>query len=591
MSDYLVLWGDLRVAPAAVLINAVTEAAREAWTWTIRTDQVAVLVRTARPAVVHWLPGFQSLLIGDIWARGEGASPNLVALLDQASPLAQAKALCTSAWGRYVALLADGAGPAIFRDPSGGLEALTWRIGGVTVVASGLPPDLVGVIAPPLSLDWPRIGEYLAAPASLSGPLALRGVCAVASGELLHHADGGQARTLLWTPAAFVQSQPEPLHMIQNRLVRLVDASVDTWARARGPLLAEVSGGLDSAIVATALARTDDAEVVQWLNYYGQGAESDERVFAEALGHLYGLTITCAAKPFRPIDAVGLASNAQSVRPSLMGLDHLRDADVAERCASLGARAIFTGQGGDAIFAQRLTPLALSDQLRRQGAGRLRTDVLRDLADWTGGSAWGVLAQAVRGVREAARPNATGPVFMTEAARSRPGQLHPWLSDLEGVGPGKRQQIERLVQSQLVTGDCARARQADLIHPLLSQPLVEYSLSVPVDILTELKRDRSLARKAFARRLPEALVHRRSKGDMTAHYGRWVSASLPFLRSHLLEGRLAAQGIIDRPRVEALLTPEQLAWGADYVSILFAAVLEAWVANWEAICRDLAVRR
>ena len=592
MPGYLVFWGDLRAEPAAALIEAVTQAGREAWVWGVKTDEVAVLARAAQPLSVHWLPDHQSLVIGDIWTRGADTSPDLDRLLAHPSALAQARALCAGVWGRYVALLRDRAGPAIFRDPTGGLEALTWRLRGVTVVASGLPPDLIGLIAPPLTLDWDAIGQYLAAPASLSGPLALRGVSAIAAGELLSHGDGGQTRTTLWTPAAFVETEPEPPHLVQGRLVRLVDACVASWVRDRGPLLAEVSGGLDSAIVATALARNAQADVVQWLNYYGQGAESDERVFAQALGQLYGLPITCVAKPARSIDAEGLAGNARSVRPSLMGLDYLRDDDVAERCAELGDRAIFTGQGGDAIFAQRLTPLALIDHARRHGARGLGPTVLRDLADWTGSSAWSVLSQALRGVRGGAGTRApVGPSFLTDAARSAPIELHPWLSDLEDVAPGKRQQIERLVQSQLVTGDCRRAREVDLIHPLLSQPLVEYSLGVPVDVLTQLKRDRSLARKAFASRLPEALVHRRSKGDMTAHYGRWVSASLPFLRSFLLEGRLAAQGIIDRSRLEAMLTREQLAWGADYVAILWASVLEAWIANWEATCRDLAARR
>lgn len=589
MPDYVVLWGDLRAAPAIALLNALTISAREAWTWAVQSNEVAVLVRRTRPAPVRWLQEMRSLVIGDIWTRG-GEAPDLEMLLAHGSPLTQAKTLCAEAWGGYVALLGHSSEPAIFRDPSGRLEALTWRAGGVTLVASGLPADLIGAIAPRLSLDWGRIAEYLAAPANLSGHLALRGVSALAPGELVHRAEGGETRIALWTPAAFVKAEPEPPHIVQGRLVRLVDAAVGAWAKDRGPLLAEVSGGLDSAIVATALARIDDAEVVQWLNYYGRGAESDERVYAQALGDLHGLAITCVAKPFHPIDAAGLAANARSVRPSLMGLDYLRDADVAERCRSLGARAIFTGQGGDAIFAQRLTPLALSDQIRRQGLTSLRPGVLRDLADWTGNSAWSVLRQALKGPRAGARSHGTtGPTFLTAAARPTPA--HPWLCDLQDVAPGKRQQIERLVQSQLVTGDCRRARATDLIHPLLAQPLVEYSLGIPVDILTELKRDRSLARKAFAPRLPEALVHRRSKGDMTAHYGRWVSASLPFLRGHLLEGRLATQGIIDRPRLEALLTSDQLAWGADYVSILFAAVLEAWVANWEATCRDLAARR
>lgn len=590
MSDYVVLWGDLSAEPAKTLVMALTETSSGRWTWATKTSNAAVLVRTQRAPVTRVLPDGRGLVVGEAWTREGDTDLDLARLLASASPESQARALCAEIWGRYVAILADGEGPATLRDPSGGLEAFTWRRGGLTVIASGLPTDLIQLLAPPLTLDWDRIAGYLAVRTSLSGPLALRGVTAVAPGELLQQSGGQFVRTPIWRPDAFVTDDHEPPAILQGRLVRLTDQVVGAWASGRGPVLAEVSGGLDSAIVATALARRTDVEVKQWLNYYSLGAESDERVYAEALGALQGFSITSVAKPFRPIDAEGLAINAGALRPSLIGLDYLRDVDVDERRRCAGASAIFTGQGGDAIFGQRLTALALTDHLRRQGLGSLRLGAVRNLADWTGASAWTVLGQALGGGPRRTPAKVNGPSFMSDGARRAQVEVHPWHCAQDQTPPGKRQQIERLAQAQLVSGDCLRSREADLIHPLLSQPLVEFCLSIPIDVLTGLKRDRALVREAFASRLPDALLHRRSKGDMTGHYGRWVSASLPFLRGFLLEGRLAAQGVIDRDRLEAVLTPEQLAWGADYVSILFAAVLEAWVGRWEATCRDLVAR-
>ena len=591
MSDYVVLWGDLSTEPAATLVMALTRTSSVRWTWAIKTSNAAVLIKSQRAPVIRALPDGRGLLVGEAWTRGGDTDLDLPKLLASASPESQVRTLCAGIWGRYVAILADGDRPAIFRDPSGGLEAFTWSRSGLTVVASSLPADLIDLLAPPMTLDWDRIAGYLAIPTSLSGPLALRGITAVAPGELLQQSGGQSVRTSIWRPDAFVTDDHEPPAILQGRMVRLTDQVVGAWARGRGPVLAEVSGGLDSAIVAAALARRTDVEVKSWLNYYSRGAESDERVYAEALGALHGFSITSVAKPFRPIDVQGLSTNAGALRPSLIGLDYLRDADVAERRRLAGANAIFTGQGGDAIFGQRLTALALTDHLRRQGLASLRLGALRDLSDWTGSSAWTVLGQALsRGSRRMPAKDGNGPSFMADGARHAQAPIHPWLCAQDQTPPGKRQQIERLAQAQLVTGDCRRSREADLIHPLLSQPLVEFCLGIPIDVLTGLRRDRALAREAFASRLPDALLHRRSKGDMTGHYGRWVSTSLPFLRTFLLDGRLAAQGVIDRDRLEAVLTPEQLAWGADYVSILFAAVLEAWVGHWEAACGDLATR-
>ena len=76
---------------------------------------------------------------------------------------------------------------------------------------------------------------------------------------------------------------------------------------------------------------------------------------------------------------------------------------------------------------------------------------------------------------------------------------------------------------------------------------VELALGLSVPLLTDDGRaDRRLARAAFADRLPPEILHRRSKGEMTAYFGRQAAASIPFLRDHLLGGRLAARGLIDR---------------------------------------------
>lgn len=88
-------------------------------------------------------------------------------------------------------------------------------------------------------------------------------------------------------------------------------------------------------------------------------------------------------------------------------------------------------------------------------------------------------------------------------------------------------------------------------HPLLSQPLVEYSLSCATVTLTTGGRDRDFARQAFADHLPAQVINRRSKGNLSAHYSWMAAASLPMLRDLLLDGRLVAAGLVDRERLAA----------------------------------------
>ena len=101
------------------------------------------------------------------------------------------------------------------------------------------------------------------------------------------------------------------------------------------------------------------------------------------------------------------------------------------------------------------------------------------------------------------------------------------------------------------------------------------------DRLTLGRRDRALARHAFADRLPAPLVVRRTKGEMTAFYGHLIADSLDLLRPWLLDGRLAAMGLIDAARADAALSRPALAWRGGYVDIMTTAAIEGCVRTWE----------
>ena len=122
----------------------------------------------------------------------------------------------------------------------------------------------------------------------------------------------------------------------------------------------------------------------------------------------------------------------------------------------------------------------------------------------------------------------------------------------------------------------------DVRHPLCAQPVIEACLAIPTPILTLGARDRGLARQAFRDRLPAEIVERRSKGDMTQIYGRMLLENLNVLRPWLMEGRLAALGIIDRRAVDKQLTRERFLWRGRYSAIMVAAAFEGWVRAWDA---------
>jgi asparagine synthase (glutamine-hydrolysing) len=168
------------------------------------------------------------------------------------------------------------------------------------------------------------------------------------------------------------------------------------------------------------------------------------------------------------------------------------------------------------------------------------------------------------------------------------GALHRWTADAQACGlpPAKTLQILGLANHHVYHGDSRRRRVADLLFPLLAQPVMEFALSIPIPILASSADDRPFAREAFASRLPAAVRDRRSKGDLSAYFARLVAGSLDMLRPYLLDGCLCASGVLDRDAVDRMLDPRQLIWESRPANILWAATVEAWVRHWQGRVPD-----
>ena len=590
MSDYIALfWPDDDPAADSRAFS-VRWRLSEAKGWVVGLEALGacIWVRAERPLPIRRSGDGHRVCIGDMFhRRGQGTRPLPMDALANigADPATASKALCRAAWGRYVAIFSTPGSPAkaVFRDPSGALDCLVAQDGRVTLLTSHLGEEVLGAFPLRLSLDWRRIGAILENPTMIGGDLALRGVDAVGPG-VLRRLDGPRlSDTAIWTPSHFGRKAYEDSDDARQALVQIVDATVEAFAGAGRPILAEVSGGLDSSIVATALSRTRSAHVVQWLNYHVDEPQGDERGYARALAQRLGVPLTEAAKPGVALSIEAFAGVAKSARPCLNALDLDYDQDIAARCVASGATQILTGQGGDTVFLQGGFPLLAADLMRRGRFSRQQLLALADIARWSRRSIWSVWAVAARAnlglaPRLAPRP----PAYLKRSLAGFGGRMvHPWLKDLAGVPPAKRLQIYSLARGLLAYGRSYRAQQADVVHPLLSQPVLEHCLSLSTVALTGDGDDRALARRAFADRLPEVIVRRRSKGDLTAFYGRMIARSLPAVRDHLLGGTLAQAGLVDPDRLDAVLTEEHLIWNPAYREILELLAIETWARHWQ----------
>lgn len=573
--------GEVSGAGTTALVRSKSGLEREGWRLVYERPGLWIFGIGAAAIRVVPLGVHGGVVIGDLFdAEGELIDCAVSPDGDHGDPGVLADWLCRHYWGRYLALSPEPRSDrwGAFRDPLGGLEVLAWRYGDVTVATSCLPEPVLRHLSVGVSIDWRAVCGVVADPPSAQARNLLHGVEGVAPGELAVLGGDVTQRRRIWSPSRIAR-QSCPDDDLEARLRTTVDLCVRSWAKAYEPLIAEISGGLDSSIVASALA-SQALDVRGWFNHHIDAWVGDERPYARALADRLGVPLTEVARPPLTLRPDAFLEVADGPKPTFNAADVGFDQVMGQAAKSAKAQAIATGQGGDVVFFQMATPEVATDRFRRLGPRGLTWPFLRGVADWNQVSVWAVLRQALW---PAGRPMQIARPYLSERARAAARKLpRPvYLADAAGLPPAKRLQVANLAYIQVVRGRSRRGREASVLHPLLSQPLVELCLRIPSDRLVQGGRARGLARDAFADRLPPEVANRRTKGDMTAFYGHAIAAGLDGIRTFLLDGRLVAEGIVLRDVLDQRLTVEHLAQAGGYGEVFDLLAIEAWVRSWE----------
>lgn len=573
-------------APAEEDLTALSEAfRRREWGLALARPGLALWQRLDRPLQVTAACG--QVLLGR-WFRhaAEAAGDGFRHDVDE-----RARRLCRGGWGTYLALLQEGSdGPWwAFRDPSGAVEALTWTTGAYALVASSLDSVPSDLQPRRLALDWSVIADFLRRPSAQFGRSGLDDVWPIAPGDLQPLGGPPDKAVPVWRPRDFVPSGTNIDRDWPEQMAATVQSVVGRLLQPFGRLASEASGGFDSSVVNAAIVRAGlKPGLAAAVHYVGERPESDERRWVDLLSRQYGLPVVCLPLATGPIDpARDFAELARDVRPPYAAVDADRDRDTAALLDRVGAQALVTGKGGDALFFQMPSPAVLADLWAAGGLAAARHPRHAEVAQWLRRSVWSLWREAL--LQRSVGSPAAGALGALAGPRLGPAPSlppHPWLADLEAVPPGKRFQIEALVSSLASVGVNRRGRVACVVQPLLAQPVMELCLSIPTWELVRGGRDRGLAREAFSDWLPAPLVQRRSKGNLTTHYARRTAASAEVLREHLLDGVLVDAGLLDRRATEAALQPDSLIWRADGIDLIGVAAVESWVRYWQTRAPD-----
>lgn len=436
-----------------------------------RSPRLVVLTAPDQKAMTIGKGG--GLVLGAVFQRN--GPPGVIEMLDTETSdrIVQTggQSLIDEFWGGYLAFVheADGGAVHILRDPTGGTPCFLAKQGALFYVFSDaeLAVD-AGLVDG--RIDWSFVAHHLAYPSLRTARTGIVGVNELVAGTRLSLGRAGESHACCWTPWTF--ASPDRRCEVQaeavERLGVEVRRCVGAWASRSSSILLELSGGLDSSILAACLSQAQAQ--IHCLTVATPHLGADERAYAQGVADRIGRPLTVATLDVGAAD-VTQAWPARLARPGLNVLQRALDQAVVGVGREVGADGFFSGAGGDSVFCYLDTAAPAADAWRAKGPGRAFARSVGDLATMHQCTVWRAGRLALRKAYSAL-PTAwrAERLFLSDEAIAPQPETHPWLSGPPDALPGARAQIASIMGLQSTSDGNARATLGSVRHPLLSQP-------------------------------------------------------------------------------------------------------------------------
>ena len=364
--------------------------------------------------------------------------------------------------------------------------------------------------------------------------------------------------------------------------------------RSDSPILAELSGGMDSSSIVcmadTIIAR-GDAEIprLDTLSYYDDSEPNwNERPYftkvEEKRGRI-GCHIDVGSQGPRKFD---FDSGHFAATPGSGGRPSEASRQFAACMTSKGNRVILSGIGGDEVTGGVPTPTPeLQDLLAcghfRTLAHQLKLWALTKRKPWFHllfAAARGFFPPALVGLPKHRRPAAwLNPAFVKRNREALTGYEN--RIEIFGSLPSFQENVSTLdvLRRQLACSELSSDLPREQRYPYLDRGLLEFLYAIPREQLVRPGQRRSLMRRALIGIVPDELLNRKRKAFVIRGPRMSIEAELPYLselNQHLL---ISSHGIANSTRlVEAL---HQIQQGADVpiVPLMRTVGIEIWLRS------------
>lgn len=565
------------------------------WTNALDTEglQVYQVDATARASQAYRLDRNGGVVLGKVFARDMAVDcePAEVTFNERETEKVQqseGRHLIEHYWGSYVAMVKEDRGPRVWilRDPTGAVPCFITNFRGINVICSHVD-DCATLSVITCTVNWDHIAAYLWFDHMVTKDTGLEGVQQIQAGECIAVGADSTKATYYWSPHRIHNRRTvEDRQQAMRELRSVIQNCIGAWASCYGSILHQLSGGLDSAVVLACLSRASGSLSIVCENQFTRNTEGDERDFARQAAK--SAEVELIEMPIRYSDR-SLESMFESRRvatPTLTAFVPEFQSDREQVVKARGIEAVFSGQGGDHFFQAVKTPQIAAEYAWRHG---LRGEIFRVISDtsrFTRKSIWSVMWAVVTSglLRRQEDPYeiVQPPPLLSNATRDAMNLSnirHPWVDAAVHLPSSKRRQIYDIIDTQNFYR--VPSHYADIVHPLISQPIIELCLQIPSYVLTFDGIDRALVRQAFEGIVPTDILTRTTKGATTGYFNKLLVRNLPFLREFLLDGLLVAEGMLDKRKTEAALSESSLIRDSRLLFPMLDAVrAEFWLRTW-----------
>lgn len=520
------------------------------------------------------------IIVGDLYSHDSQPVLDANQLYCDGTDAAFQRRILNDFWGEYIVVSPDRHNPpgfSVMRSPSHACElpCLYSTTGGASFVTSDISLALrLGIYRK--HIDFHTLAHRLVYPSLKATRTGLSEISELLPGCSIQICEGRVRVDQSWCPWDFVgaanayEDPGEATIAVRST----IESVVSTLASQDGAVLLELSGGLDSSIIAACLKRSPAQVKCATLTAPVPGA--DEREYADPIAAMLGTELITTEVAFDDA-SLEFSIPPSTVNPAVGALQHVSDKLMEATAARVDANSYFSGAGGDTVFCYLTDASPAADAFRSAGVSQgLRT--LHDLSTLHQCTYWKAGRLALKKLLpSSALPYRADMSLMPQSAALPEPERHPWLTPPKGSLPGDRQRVFELSATQLFRDSCPRTLNRPVRMPLLTQPVIEACLKAPSWMWFSGAQNRAIARQAFADALPPTIYARKSKGTFTGFLGALYRRNRSGMRDFLLDGELHARGLLDADALIQFTHGELPRGDGSFMRIFQICAMENWV--------------